>query len=569
MAPEQLEARPADARTDIFALGAILYEMIAGRRAFEGSSRASLIGAIMQSNPAPLKPTSIDKIVRRCLAKNPSARYQTAQEVAAALRQSSAGVPAGRIGGVLAAAAIIIVIAIFFVTHRPQHAKTIAVLPFAALGADHSRDYLRLAIPDEITTILSYSHDLAVRPFSVSRRLSGDIDPRDAAKTLNASHIVSGHVLDEGGHLSVTLEAIDASADTVLWHEVLDVPDLITMRRELAARVENGLLPRLGIRAAGESSRPKSSDAYALYLRAVAAPSDPVPNREALALLERAVALDPDFAPAWAALARRAYNSYSYDNGGPAKLARAQDAAQRALALDPNLVEAATRLIVMRTEEGEVVEAYRDAKRLVARRPDSAESHFALSYTLRYGGALQEAASECNTAWAIDKDDRNLRSCALVFSSLHDYDRAEEFLRRDAGTEWSRNFESFIMLWQGRTNDAMRLLDGDTVRAPLLRRCIAHAPADEIDRQFAETTKPYLARHDGEVLSFFADDAAFCGRPEKALAFLREALNRNYCGYPAMDTDPLLAPVRALPEYAALRRDAMQCQERFRNAMMR
>ena len=569
MAPEQLEARPADARTDIFALGAILYEMIAGRRAFEGSSRASLIGAIMQSNPAPLKPTSIDKIVRRCLAKNPNDRYQTTREVEEALR--NADVPAGWLRVVLAAAvaaAVILAIAAFFFTHRPQKSKTIAVLPFAALGLDHSRDYLRLAIPDEITTILSYSHDLAVRPFSVSRRLSGDIDPRDAAKKLNASHIVSGHVLDEGGHLSVTLEAIDASADTVLWHEVLDVPDLITMRRELAARVENGLLPRLGIRAAGESSRPKSSDAYALYLRAVAAPSDPVPNREALALLEQAVALDPDFAPAWAALARRAYNSYSYDNGGPAALARAQDAAQRALALDPNLVEAATRLIVMRTEEGEVVEAYRDAKRLVARRPDSAESHFALSYTLRYGGALQEAASECNIAWSIDKDNRNLRSCALVFSHLRDYDRAEEFIRRDAGTEWSRNFESYILLWQGRTNDAVRVLDGVPLRGPLLQRCAAHAPADEIDRLLDQATKSYLARRDGEVLSLVADDAAFCGRPEKALAFLREGLNRNYCN-PGVDSDPLLAPVRALPGYAPLRADAMQCQERFRNALIR
>jgi len=561
MAPEQLEARPADARTDIFALGAIVYEMIAGRRAFERFDR---------SEPPPVKPESINKIIRRCLAKNPDDRYQSAQQIADELR--SAGVPAGWPRGVLAAAAAVVVvlaIATFFLLHRPPKTKAIAVLPFAALGVDHNRDYLRLAIPDEITTILSYSHDLAVRPFSVSRKLGGDIDPQDAAKKLNASHIVNGHILDEGGRLSVTLEAIDTSANKILWHEVFDVPDLIAMRRELAAHVENGLLPLLGVRAGGERSRPKNPEAYALYLRAVAASSDSAPNAEALQQLEQAVALDPDYAPAWAALARRDYYNYSYANGEPAVLARAQDAAQRALALDPNLVEAATRLIVMRTEEGLTAEAYGDAKRLVARRPDSSEAHFAIAYPLRYGGALREAASECNAAWALDKGNRNLRSCALVFSQLGDYDRAEDFLRADVGSEWSHNFESYLLMQQQRPNDVLRVLDAGAPRTPLLRRCIAHAPLDEIDRLLDATTKPYLARRDGEVIYFLGGDAAFCGRPEKALDLLRAALQRNYCGYPAMDSEPLLAQVRALPGYAKVRADAMQCQARFRNAMMR
>ena len=408
MAPEQLEARDADARTDIFALGAIVYEMVTGRRAFEGPSRASLIAAIMEA--APMKPTALDSVVRRCLAKNPDDRYQSARDLEIAL--SRAGVPAGRTGGVprrrlwlFAAIIVVAMIAAWLIAHRPaERSKAIAVLPFAALGVDHSRDYLRLAIPDEITTILSYSHDLAVRPFSISRRISGDVDPRDAAKTLHASHIVSGHFLDEGGRLSVTLEAIDVAADKLLWRDVFDVPaaDLITMRKELAAR-----------------------------------------------------------------------------------------------------------------------------------------------------------------------GNRNLRSCAMVFTQLRDYERAFELLRGDAGSEWSRNFGSYILMSQGKAAEAVRMLGSSDVRAPLLQACVAHAPAVEIDRLLAQTTKPYVERRDGEVLYYFAGDAGFCGRPEKGLELLRGALQRNYCGYPAMESDPLLASLRALPAYASLRAEAAQCQERFRNAMIR
>ena len=157
----------------------------------------------------------------------------------------------------------------------------------------------------------------------------------------------------------------------------------------------------------------------------------------------------------------------------------------------------------------------------------------------------------------------------MVFTQLRDYDRAFEFIRGDAGSEWSRNFGSYIQMSQGKGTEAVRMLANSDVRAPLLQACVAHAPAAEIDRLIAQTTSPYLERRDGEVVYYFAGDVAFCGRAEKALDLLRNALQRNYCGYPAMESDPLLASVRALPAYASVRAEAAQCQERFRNAMIR
>ena len=570
MAPEQLETRPADARTDIFALGVILYEMISGRRAFEADSRASLIAAIMQRDPAPLKPASVDKILRRCLAKNPAQRFQSAAELQGALQQLD---DTPRLGFrwlyAVAAAAVIAAVVAAVLMRRPRQetAKTIAVLPFAALGVDHSRDYLRLAIPDEITTILSYSHDLAVRPFSVSRRLGGDIDPQEAAKKLNASHIVSGHVLDEAGHLSVTLEVIDAAADKLLWRDVFDVPsaDLINMRRELATRIENGLLPRLSTRAVREGSRPANPEAYALYLQALAAPTDPGPNVVALQNLERAVQLDPNYAPAWVTLSLRSYYSYSYGNAGPAALARAKEAATRAATLDPDLIMASVRLIVMRTEDGQTAEAYRDAERLVARRPDSSEAHFALSYALRYGGALNDAARECLTAYSIDPGNRNLRSCASVFIPKADFETAAKFIRLDPGSSWSRVMTETLLLRQGKLAEAAGTLDdANPFRHHLLDACVAHdAAAMQRAAAAYRTDFAKAGIRDGEPSYFAAAEYVACGMTANALEALREAIRRGYCSAEALDSDQIWAPLRALPEFRAIRQDAQACEDRF------
>jgi TolB-like protein/tetratricopeptide (TPR) repeat protein/predicted Ser/Thr protein kinase len=593
MAPEQLEGGDADARTDIFALGSILYEMVTGRRAFDGKSRASLIAAIMEREPPPIStiqpmtPAALDSLVRRCLAKDPDDRLQSARDLAFSLQEiddrsrsaeSSRPIPP-RFGrkrfaaiAMIAIAAVAIAVGLFLYARRSaaratpvEHAKTIAVLPFANLGGDHSRDYLGLAIPDEITTILSYSRELSVRPFSVSRRFTSDVDPQEAAKKLNANDIVSGHVIDEGGRLSITLEAIDASANRLLWRDMFEVPsaDLITMRNELSTRIDGGLLPRLAVstgNTAKEGSRPQNGEAYALFLRAAAATSDPAPNQEAWDLLQQAAKLDPTYAPIWAQIARRAYYAYSYGSGGDEAVARAQEAAKHALDLDPNLVEAATRLVVMRTESGQTVQAYRDAKDLVRRRPDSSEAHLALSYVLRYGGALDESARECNAALGLDSGNRNLRSCAMVFAITGDLQRARDFAQLDAGSQWNRNMIGLIQLREGKPVD----VPSDPLQH-MIALCSQHAASKEIDRLLQQSV-PELERQgkrDGEPLYILASALAYCGHNAEALRFLREAAQKNYCSAPAIDLDPSYASFRTTPEYRTFRPEAEACRARF------
>ena len=163
-------------------------------------------------------------------------------------------------------------------------------------------------------------------------------------------------------------------------------------------------------------------------------------------MLERAVAIDPNYAPAWEALGLRYYIDSQYGDGGEPMFKRSNSAYERALALDPNLPFAASQLITNRTERGELINSYPEAAALVKRHPESASAHFALAYVLRYVGLLKESASECNTALALDPGNNSLRSCAWIFVYLDQLERAMEFVQLDRGTEWAARIMPFIFL---------------------------------------------------------------------------------------------------------------------------
>ncbi len=598
MSPEQARGEELDPRTDIFSLGVVLYEISTGMLPFKGNTSAVVFDAILNRLPAsaaalnPDLPPEFVRIINKALEKDSELWYQSAAELKGDLKRLKRDTDSGHTAAITAAAparnvlhsrwfrtgitatlAGVSLLVIWLLVQRgtfsARAAQTsVAVLPFQNIGSDTGADYLRIALPDEIVNTLSYARALSIRPFAATRKYDrADVDPQAAGRELRVSDVITGHYLREGDQLRITLEAIDVDNNRVLWRQALDVKsqDVLGMQNQVAAQVRQGLLPLLGAGSMMQpASAPKNPEAYSLYMQAKAIGRDPAPNRKAIEVLERAVQLDPDYAPAWVALGGRLYWAAQYGSGGAAAYERSDAALERALALDPNLLDAQRGIVVHDTERGQLIEAYNKAQALLASRPDSVDGHFALAYVLRYAGLLSESEKECEAGHRLDQGTTLFRSCAIAFMQDGQYQSAREYAGLDRGSEWTAGFNGALLLHEARRSEALEEF-----------RKISPQPGNDHDLMLAclsgQDTKAaasayeagLLANPDSEPKFTAAAELAYCGQGEAALRLLKKAVEQNYCAVPAMDKTPLFASIRGTAQFAVIRQEGEACQQRF------
>ncbi|MBZ5679267.1 MAG: winged helix-turn-helix domain-containing protein [Acidobacteriia bacterium] len=584
IAPETMSGEPPTAVSDIYALGVILYQLVAGdfRRPLAPGWEAGVEDPLLREDIAQaacgdpaLRLATASELARRIadLDKRRLERERLAQtkrhEQIVERRKAEARARLPWVAFAVLAFTVAAAISFGFYKMRASSAPrpaSVAVLPFQNAAGDSSIDFLRFALPDEITTTLSHMHPLSIRPFANASKYSDpSVDLQKVGRDLGVNRIVTGHYLLLGRQLQITMEAVDVDSNRLLWRDTVNVPakDFLAMQAQIAASAHGRLAPVLGASVFERNglNPPRNEEAYNLYLRSIPFTGDPAPNQQALAMLERSVALDPTYAPAWAALSNRSYSASRFGGAGAAMLQRSDAAAERALALDPDSVDAVLELVVHRTERGDLVNSFLQAQNMVRRRPDSAQAHHALNYVLRYAGLLQEAARQCDTAYLLEPQ-ITWGSCSSTFMELGNYKRARDFIRKDLSSEWSKAHAVEILVREGKGSEALQIGAPhipDWESYNMLLACVQHKPAQEI----SSLAKAVKSSDDPEVNYFFAAHLAYCGQSDAALRMLKLAIQGKHCSYPAMDTDPLFASLRSNPKFAEVHSSAVECQNDF------
>ena len=541
MSPEQARAQLTDARTDLFSLGAVLYQVATGVLPFQGDSSAVIFEAILNRDPVPVQqinpslPADLGRILSKALEKDRNLRYQSATELKTDLLRLRRDLDSGgrhavdSSGRRMPAAA--------------QPEKSIAVLYFENLSGIKEDEYLRDGVTEDIITELSKIKGLKI--FSRATVLAyrdKPVTPQTIGQQLNAAYVLTGSLRRAGVRLRINAQIVDTHTDFPLWSERYDreMKDVFEVQDEIARKIAEALRITLSPQEQQALASKPTEDlqAYDLYLRgkSYARRLTRQDLEFALQMFENAVAIDPKFALAYAAIANVcAQYHYHYDRA-PLWLERGLAAAKRASELRRDLPEVQVAEAWILYAESKYDDAVGQLRSVVERKPDCEGAYYLLGRSLFAAGRYQEAMEMTDEALKASGDDYNVYvPIANAIGALGKNDAL-------------RNMRT----------QRIQILDSHLTKVPedARARCILagdYAALGQMEQANREANLA-MALRPNEAMVLYNLACVFCGmgKREEALSSLRKASEAGAKDATWARRDPDLAPLHGDPEFERL-----------------
>jgi serine/threonine protein kinase len=539
MAPEQVRGEALDARTDLFALAAMLFEMLSGKVAFQGATMIDVLHAVLNEQPPALSGgetvAGLDRVIHKALQKQAAERYDSAIAMAAAIREAIAHRDSGELSTVAA-----------------RTMTRFIALPFRVLRPDAETDFLAFSLPDAVTMSLTGTRNLLVRSSAAAARFDPQApDLRKLAAEADVDVALIGTILRAGNQLRATTQLVEAPAGTVVWSHTSQHPlaDVLAMQDELVAGIVRSLSQSLGEPESRvvRPDKPRTPGVYELYLRANELARDWDHIAEARDAYQKCVALDSQFAPAWAGLGRcqRVLGKYFDDT---VSAVDAERSFQRALVLNPDLPVLHKYYAQLECDAGRAVDAMRRLLQRARRAVDP--EHFAgLVHACRYAGLLNASVAAHDEARRLDPGIPT--SVINTYLMLGDYER---ILRIEDNDPDSKVMALYRL---GRPEEALASWKRPPADAPatykawdeMLVACFTGGPGA---REAAERAVGEMSWSDPEGYTSGGIMLCNVGSYELALLAFEKAVDGGYTVVEPLRDDPWLAPLRGNPRFTAI-----------------